>query len=50
MLPNGITAMWGIDLHVASTQQHAKFEVYRDRPEDARDLFLAMLLGRNLKE
>ena len=50
MLPNGITAMWGIDLNVASTHQHAKFKVYRDRPEDARDLFLAMLLGRNLKE
>jgi inner membrane protein len=50
MLPNGITAMWGIDLNVASTQQHAKFEVYRDRPDDARNLFLAMLLGRNLTE
>ena len=50
MLPTGITAMWGIDLNVASAQQHAKFEVYRDRPDDARDLFLAMLLGRNLAE
>ena len=50
MLPTGITAMWGIDLNVASAQQHAKFAVYRDRPDDARDLFLAMLLGRNLAE
>ena len=48
MLPNAITAMWGIDLNVASTQQHATFEVYRDRPDGARALFLAMLLGRDL--
>ena len=50
MLPTGITAMWGIDLNVTSIQQHVKFEVYRDRPDDARDLFLAMLLGRDLAE
>ena len=50
MLPTGITAMWGIDLDVASAQQHAKFEVYRDRPDDARNLFLAMLLGRDLPD
>ena len=50
MLPTDITAMWGIDLNVASDSQHAKFEVYRDRPDDARDLFLAMLLGRDLAE
>ena len=50
MLPNGIAAMWGIDLNVASAQHHAKFEVYRDRPDGARDLFLAMLLGRDLAE
>lgn len=50
MLPNAMTAMWGIDLNVASTQQHATFEVYRDRPDDARALFLAMLLGRDLAE
>jgi inner membrane protein len=48
MLPTGITAMWGIDLNVASTLQHVKFEVYRDRPDGARDLFMSMLLGRDL--
>lgn len=48
MLPTGITPMWGIDLNAASTAQHARFEVYRDRPENVRDLFLAMLLGRDL--
>jgi inner membrane protein len=48
MLPIAITPMWGIDLNVASDSQHAKFEVYRDRPDNARDLFLAMLLGRDL--
>jgi inner membrane protein len=50
MLPIGITPMWGIDLNVASDSQHAKFEVYRDRPDNARDLFLAMLLGRELPD
>ncbi len=48
MLPTGITPMWGIDLNVTTTSQHAKFEIYRDRPNNARDLFLAMLLGRDL--
>jgi len=50
MLPTDITPMWGIDLNVATTSQHAKFEIYRDRPDNARDLFLAMLLGRDLPE
>lgn len=48
MLPTGITPMWGLDLNVTTTSQHAKFEIYRDRPNNARDLFLAMLLGRDL--
>jgi inner membrane protein len=50
MLPTGITPMWGIDLNVASATQHARFEVYRDRPEQARERFTAMLLGRDLPE
>jgi hypothetical protein len=49
-LPTAMTPMWGSDQNVASTQQHATFEVYRDQPDDARELFLAMLLGRNLIE
>ena len=48
MLPISITPMWGIDLNLASISQHAKFEIYRDRPDNARELFLAMLLGRDL--
>ncbi|MCP4876115.1 MAG: metal-dependent hydrolase [Gammaproteobacteria bacterium] len=48
MLPIGITPMWGLDLNVASASQHAKFKVYRDQPDNARDLFLAMLLGHDL--
>jgi len=48
MLPISITPMWGIDLNVASNTQHAKFEVYRDRPDNARNAFIAMLLGRDL--
>ncbi len=48
MLPTSIAPMWGIDLNVAAPSQHSKFEIYRDRPNNARDLFLAMLLGRDL--
>ncbi|MDC1287165.1 metal-dependent hydrolase [Gammaproteobacteria bacterium] len=50
MLPTGITPMWGIDLNVTSASQHAKFEVYRDGPDNARELFMAMLLGRDLPD
>ena len=50
MLPNGVYPMWGIDLNTASVSEHAQFKVYRDRPENARDLFLAMLLGRNVPD
>ncbi len=48
MLPTRVSAMWGIDLNVASSTQHAKYEVYRDRPENYREIFLAMLRGRDL--
>jgi inner membrane protein len=50
MLPNGVYPMWGIDLNTASVSEHAQFKVYRDRPENARDLFLAMLLGRDVPD
>ncbi|MGH1419888.1 MAG: metal-dependent hydrolase [Hyphomicrobiaceae bacterium] len=50
MLPTSITPMWGIDLNVTTTSQHAKFEIYRDRPNNARDLFFAMLFGRDLPD
>ncbi len=50
MLPTGITPMWGIDLNVASDSQHATFEVYRDRPDNARELFVDMLFGQDLSQ
>ncbi|MBT8437327.1 MAG: metal-dependent hydrolase, partial [Gammaproteobacteria bacterium] len=50
MLPTGVTPMWGIDLDPASPTQHAKFRIYRDRSENMREMFLAMLLGRDLPE
>ena len=50
MLPTGITPMWGIDLNLASASQHAKFTNYRDRPENAREMFVSMLLGRDLPD
>ena len=48
MLPIQIAPMWGIDLNVESPTSHVEFRVYRDRPANARELFLAMLLGRDL--
>ena len=48
MLPNGIAPMWGIDLNVSSPTKHATYNTYRDRPDNARAVFVAMLLGRDL--
>jgi inner membrane protein len=48
MLPTTITPMWGIDLDLDNPARHAAFRVYRDRPDDARERFTAMLLGRDL--
>ena len=50
MLPTSIAPMWGLDVKVASATQHARFELYRDRPDNYRELFIAMLLGRELPE
>jgi inner membrane protein len=50
MLPTTVTPMWGIDLNVPAPDRHAKFEVYRDRPDDTRKRFVAMLLGRDLTD
>jgi inner membrane protein len=48
MLPTGVTPMWGIELDPASPARHAKFRIYRDRSENMREMFIAMLLGRDL--
>jgi inner membrane protein len=50
MLPTSVTPMWGIDIDLASPTQHAKFRIYRDRSENMRETFVAMLLGRDLLE
>jgi inner membrane protein len=50
MLPTTISPMWGIDLNADSASQHTRFEVYRDRPDNARAAFTAMLLGRDLPD
>ena len=50
MLPTSVTPMWGIDLNLALPTQHAKFRIYRDRSENMRETFIAMLLGRDLPE
>ncbi len=48
MLPTALKPMWGIDLAAARDSRHVGFEHYRDRPEDYRQKFVAMLLGQNL--
>jgi len=50
MLPTSTTPMWGIDLDVTPASQHARFEIYRDRPENIRESFMAMLWGRELPQ
>jgi inner membrane protein len=50
MLPTSVTPMWGIDIDLASPTQHARFRIYRDRSENMRQKFVAMLLGRDLPE
>lgn len=48
MLPTSVTPMWGLDINVSGNSEHARFQIYRDRPEAAREAFTAMLLGRAL--
>ncbi len=48
MLPTTLAPLWGLDLNVASPAQHANFVNYRDRPDELGELFVAMLLGRDL--
>ena len=48
MLPTSVRPMWGLDLDVGDETQHARFEIYRDRPELLRERFSAMLLDRDL--
>ncbi len=48
MLPTTLAPLWGLDLNVASTAQHANFVNYRDRPDNLGEIFVAMLLGRDL--
>lgn len=48
MLPTRLAPLWGIDMNLDSTDQHARFVTYRDRPDDIRQRYMAMLLGRDL--
>ena len=50
MLPTSVEPMWGLDTNVAAATRHARFEFYRDRPDNMRAAFIAMLLGRDLPE
>ncbi|MCP4433415.1 MAG: metal-dependent hydrolase [Gammaproteobacteria bacterium] len=46
MLPNGLAPLWGIDMNVGSTWQHAQFVNFRDGGVETRLRFVDMLMGR----
>lgn len=48
MLPTRLAPLWGIDMNLESADDHARFVTYRDRPDDIRQRYVAMLLGRDL--
>ncbi len=48
MLPSSLAPMWGIDIDPADPTRHARFRIYRQRPDDLEQSFIAMLLGRDL--
>ncbi len=48
MLPTRLAPLWSIDMNLDSVGDHARFVTYRDRPDDIRQRYVAMLLGRDL--
>ena len=48
MLPTSLMPLWGIEMTLASQQRHSRFVNYRDLSADARNQFLAMLMGHEL--
>lgn len=48
MLPTRLAPLWGIDMNLDSADDHVRFVTYRDRPDDIRQRYTAMLLGRDL--
>ncbi len=47
-LPNTLAPLWGIEMNPVQPEQPAQYKVYRDTSKANRDLFIDMLLGRDL--
>ncbi len=48
MNPLGTIPLWGIEMNLADTSQHVKYEFYRVNSKEMRQQFIKMLLGREL--
>lgn len=46
-LPNSVLPLWGIRVDRQQPQQHAHYELYRDKSRETRLRFIAMLLNRD---
>ena len=49
MLPTSLMPLWGIEMPLASQQQHSRFVNYRDLSATARNQFITMLTGGELR-
>ena len=47
-LPNTLAPLWGIEMNPVQPEQPAQYKVYRDTSKANRNLFIDMLLGRDL--
>lgn len=50
MNPIGITPLWGIEMNLDDTNQHVKFDNYRDASKQVKQQFIDMLLNRDIDE
>ncbi|MFT5394870.1 MAG: inner membrane protein [Gammaproteobacteria bacterium] len=50
MNPIGIKSLWGIEMDLDDTNQHVKFDNYRDASKQVKQQFVDMLLNRAIDE
>ncbi len=50
MNPIGSTPLWGIEMNTNDTNQHVKFDNYRDASKQVKQQFIDMLLNREINE
>lgn len=49
LLPNDISPMWGIEIDAAKPEQHVRFETFRSISKEAREEFLGMIFGGDVR-